>query len=63
MCEERDFELPESFISKMKSGALTVESTALIKDLAEQTGFSVEAVTAALTEEGIAAFRSSGILF
>ncbi len=63
MCELRDFELPDSFIARMKAGELTTESAALVKDIAEQTGLSVEAAIIALAEEGMAALRFKGVLF
>ncbi len=74
MTDQRDFDFPESFIHKvrqaqtLKSGdthsvKLQPESDLLVKEIAEQTGLSAEAITAALAEEGIIEFRSRGILF
>jgi hypothetical protein len=64
MCELRDFDLPESFINRVRAGAaLSDESAALVKDIAEQTGLPADAITTALTEEGISAYRLKGILF
>lgn len=64
MCEVRDFDLPDSFINRIKRGSeLTPESAALIRDLAEQTGLPMDAIKTALIEEAMAAFHSRGILY
>ncbi|NNJ71124.1 MAG: hypothetical protein HKP10_07550 [Kiritimatiellales bacterium] len=74
MCTEPDFDLPEAFVDAMKKSeaqgegaALTVRlapmEQQLVQKIAEQTGFSVGAAAAALLGEGLAAFRSRGIVY
>lgn len=67
MTDARDFELPESFVHKIRqarmSGGLKTDSRLLVDNIAEQTGFSSDAIVLALAEEGIIEFCSRGILF
>ncbi len=74
MTDTRDFDLPESFIHKIRqaqasetpqthSVKLPAESEFFVREIAEQTGLPMDAVATALVEEGIIEFRSRGILF
>ena len=74
MCSEPEFDLPESFLDRMRKVdageavadlALTLapDTEALVQKIAMQTGFSQSAVASALLNEGVAAFRLRGILF
>ena len=73
MCTQPDYDLPESFIKTMHridsaggeehSVKLAPDTEALVNKIAEQTGISANTVASALLYEGIAVFRSKGILF
>ncbi|VGO22215.1 hypothetical protein [Pontiella sulfatireligans] len=74
MCTEPDFDLPESFIKAMRrleAGEVDAElrvklapdTEALVQKIAEQTGLPAGTAASALLAEGIAAYRSKGILF
>ena len=74
MCREPDFVLPESFIKVMREfetrGAdrglavkLSIDTTALVEKITEQTGYATNTVATALLEEGIKTCRTKGILF
>jgi hypothetical protein len=73
MCTEPDYDFPEAFIATMRNldsanntelpVKLAPDTETLVQKIAGQTGFSVTAVASALLNEGIAAFRSKGILF
>ncbi|HEY5621957.1 MAG TPA: hypothetical protein VIR77_05085 [Pontiella sp.] len=74
MCEEPEFDLPESFIDTLQkldtrgqSGGLTLkpdaDTRAMLSKIAEQTGFSDESVATALLYEAVLLFRSKGFVF